>query len=334
MSIIYGIQYLRAFAALAVVLFHAAERTGHHFAIGAAGVDIFFVISGFIMWVISDRRPMSPGGFLVERLRRIVPIYWLATAVMIAGAAVGLFPNLVLTVQHTLASLFFIPFRSPSNGEIWPVLVQGWTLNYEMFFYLVFALSLVIPRRFRLSAVAAVFVVLVLAGSLTGSQNPLLLTYTRPIMLEFVAGMIIGQIWLSGRIPGPNVGLVLLVSAIAGFAAIQIFGLAFDEFNCGPLAIALVVGTLSLEAAGRVRKWSIPMFLGDASYSIYLWHTFAISVIAKLGAGIGLPSVLTLAIALTAGVVTGSIAYLVIEKPLVKRLRFSKPQSWKTASAK
>ncbi|MGH6808111.1 MAG: acyltransferase family protein, partial [Ensifer adhaerens] len=99
MKTIHGIQYLRALAALGVVLFHAAERTGHHFAIGAAGVDVFFVISGFIMWVISDRRPVAPLSFLKERLRRIAPIYWLATVVMIGGGVAGLFPNLVLTAE-------------------------------------------------------------------------------------------------------------------------------------------------------------------------------------------------------------------------------------------
>ncbi len=109
MKTLYGIQYLRAFAALAVVVFHAAEKSGEHFAIGAAGVDVFFVISGFIMWVISERRPMTPQGFLLDRIRRIAPSYWLVTAVMIVGAVAGLFPNLQLTGAHVLASLFFVP---------------------------------------------------------------------------------------------------------------------------------------------------------------------------------------------------------------------------------
>ena len=161
---LYGIQYLRALAALAVVVFHAAERSGYAFAIGAAGVDVFFVISGFIMWVIADRRPLSPGRFLADRIRRIVPVYWLATGVMVAGALAGLFPNLVLTVEHVVASLAFVPARSPSTGALWPVLVQGWTLNYEMFFYLVFAASLVLPARLRLPAMATVFAALVATG--------------------------------------------------------------------------------------------------------------------------------------------------------------------------
>jgi exopolysaccharide production protein ExoZ len=120
-----GIRYLRAFAALAVVAFHAAERTGSHFAIGAAGVDVFFVVSGFIMWVIAERRPVSPKRFLRERIERIAPVYWIAASVMVAVGLAGLFPNLRLTAAHVLGSLFFVPHRSPSNGEIWPVLCRA-----------------------------------------------------------------------------------------------------------------------------------------------------------------------------------------------------------------
>jgi exopolysaccharide production protein ExoZ len=328
MKTIYGIQYLRAFAALAVVVFHAAEKTGHHFAIGAAGVDIFFVISGFIMWVISDRRALTPAGFLYERVRRIAPVYWLATTTMVAGGILGLFPNLMLTTQHIIASLFFIPVRSPSSDEIWPVLVQGWTLNFEMFFYLIFALSLFLERRWRLMAVAAAFTALVLSGSLMSSQNPIFLTYTRPIMLEFIAGMFIGQAWLKGRVLGPQPGLVLVILSIGGFLALQVFKLPFDEFNCGPLAVALVAGTLSLEAAGRIGRWHVFAFLGDASYSIYLWHTFAISVVAKLGGSVGLHPGITFAVAVIGGAVLGSCAYILLERPLTKLFKAPKPKSW------
>ena len=324
MKTIFGIQYLRALAAIAVVLFHAAEKTGHSFAIGAAGVDVFFVISGFIMWVISDRRAMSPAGFLLERARRIVPVYWAATAVMVLGAMLGLFPNLTLSLEHVLASLFFIPAHSPSSGEIWPVLVQGWTLNFEMFFYLVFALSLSLARRWRLVAVAALFAALVAIGATIDTGNALFFTYTRPIMLEFVAGMMIGQVWLKGKIPGQAAGLGLVMFGMAGFAVIALFKLPFDVLSCGPLAVALVTGVLSLEAAGRLRPWRGLVFLGDASYSIYIWHTFAISVIAKLGTLAGLPAGIVFVAAVFGGTVLGSVAYLLLERPLAKYLRSPK----------
>ncbi|MBK5570200.1 acyltransferase [Ensifer sp. SSB1] len=321
MSTIYGIQYLRAVAALGVVVFHAAERTGHHFAIGAAGVDIFFVISGFIMWVISERRPMSPFSFLRDRVQRIAPVYWLATAVMVLGGLAGLFPNLVLSPTHVLASLLFVPIPSPSTGEIWPVLVQGWTLNYEMFFYAVFALTLLLPRSRRLLVISTCFLLLVGLGFAIDTDNALFSTYSRPIILEFVAGMIIAELWLRGRVPGGYAGLVLIAIGVSGFAALAVFRLPFDEFVLGPLAVLLVVGTLSLESRGWFRPRGLPMLLGDASYSIYLWHTFAISVVVKVCARAGVDLALSAFLAVLSGTVLGVAAYVLLEKPLTRRLR-------------
>lgn len=315
---LYGIQYLRAFAALAVVFFHAAERSGFAFAIGAAGVDVFFVISGFIMWVIVERRPVSPGRFLKERLRRIAPVYWLATTVMIAGGVAGLFPNLVLTASHVMASFFFVPMRSPSSGEIWPVLVQGWTLTYEMFFYAVFAACLFLPARRRLAVVALVFLCAVALGFAVESENALFVTYTRPIILEFVAGMLIGRLWLAGKVPGRPQALALVFASLAGFAAIAALKLPFDEWTCGPLAIALVYGTASLDRGGDIPLLKFPALLGAASYSIYLWHTFAISVAAKVGASLGLSPPIAFVVSACTGIAVGLCAYVLVERPLLK----------------
>lgn len=327
MKTLYGIQYLRAVAAIAVVVFHAAEKTGNHFAIGAAGVDVFFVISGFIMWVISAGKRVHPGRFLADRVARIVPVYWLATSVMVVGALAGLFPNLALSTGHALASLFFIPVPSPSSGELWPVLVQGWTLNYEMFFYAAFALALFLPRNRQLPVLAGMFAILAVAGTWLKSDDPLLSFYTRPIILEFVAGMLLGQLWLKGRMPRPAVGVALVVLAIAGFAAIELFRLPFGERSCGPLAFALVLGVLSLESRSLVRPMAVPAFLGNASYSIYLWHTFAISVVAKITLPFAFHSPLAMLLASVAGVSTGLAAYLVIERPLLAAQRASRRSS-------
>ncbi|WP_412065506.1 acyltransferase family protein [Rhizobium sp. SYY.PMSO] len=328
MKTLYGIQYLRALAALAVVLFHATERSGGHFRIGAAGVDVFFVISGFIMWTMSERRPVTPLRFVLDRLQRIAPSYWIVTAIMIGGAAVGLFPNMKLTAGHILGSLLFIPVRSPSNGEIWPVLVQGWTLNFEMFFYVIFAACLLLPRRLRLGSLIAVFAAFVVAGALIHPQSPLPITYTRPIILEFAAGAVLGQLWLKGNIPGPGLGLALVVAAIAGFAAIEILGLDFDELTCGPLAIALVLGMVSIERGGRLPQIAPLTYLGNGSYSIYLWHTLAISVIVKLAASTPIPSDVVAFLGMISGTLLGIFAYELVEKPLRNLLR---NVSWRRA---
>ncbi|HEY0124216.1 MAG TPA: acyltransferase [Rhizobium sp.] len=316
MKTLYGIQYLRAFAAIAVVLFHAAERSGAHFQIGAAGVDVFFVISGFIMWTISERRPVTPVRFLFDRLQRIAPSYWIVTAIMIAGAVTGLFPNMKLTAGHILGSMIFIPVRSPSNGEIWPVLVQGWTLNYEMFFYVIFAAVLLLSRRLRFAGIAIVFVAFVIAGIVFNPQSPLLLFYTRPIILEFVAGIIVARLWLSGKIPGLGLGVALIVVSLSGFAAIQFLRLEFNELTCGPLAVALVLGTVSLERRGKLPDIPLLTYLGNGSYSIYLWHTLSISVVIKLLARTEIPSDVATFICLVSGVLLGICAYELVEKPL------------------
>jgi len=318
MKTLYGIQYLRAFAALAVVVFHAAERTGGHFAIGAAGVDVFFVISGFIMWVISDRRPVTPQRFLLDRLKRIAPSYWLVTGIMVAGAIAGLFPNLQLSAGHLLGSLFFVPVRSPSTGEIWPVLVQGWTLNFEMFFYVLFAGALFLPRAWRLLFLTVVFGLFFAAGLIWDPQSAALATYTRPIILEFLGGVFIAELWLRRKVAGTSLGLACVGAALCGFAAIYLMGAEFDEFICGPLAMALVFGMVSLETGGSIGRVPVLTYLGDASYSIYLWHTLTISVAVKAAEILGLDSGLTLLGAIVGGTVTGVAAYELIEKPLRK----------------
>jgi exopolysaccharide production protein ExoZ len=321
MNRLHGIQYLRAVAALAVVVFHAAERTGGHFVIGAAGVDVFFVISGFIMWVISARRPTTPVRFLRDRLERIAPVYWIATAIMVAGALAGLFPNLKLTLGHVLGSLFFIPHHSPSSGQIWPVLVQGWTLNYEIFFYVVFAACLLLPSRFRLAGLTAVLVGLAGEGFIQGSGNPLLATYTNPIILEFLIGALIGKLWLDGRIPSPATGAVLIAAALLGFAVVGATHVGFGPQSFGPLAAALLIGVLALEKGGAVRRVRPMLYLGDASYSVYLFHTFAISVVAKLAALLSIPATTAMLLAVISGVTAGIAAYEMLEKPLIAAVK-------------
>ncbi|MDW6022601.1 acyltransferase [Mesorhizobium sp. BAC0120] len=327
MKKLYGIQYLRACAALAVVAFHAAERTGGHFAIGAAGVDVFFVVSGFIMWVISETRRTTPAQFLRERVQRIVPIYWAATGVMIVGALAGLFPNLKLTLAHVLESLFFVPHRSPSNGEIWPILIQGWTLNYEMFFYVIFAGALFLPPKARLAALTATFILLVASGLLVDGGNDVVLTYTDPIILEFLLGALIAKLWLAGRMPQPMTGLGLIAVALLGFAIVGTTHIGFGPLVFGPLAAALVVGTLALEKAGAFGRIAPLTYLGDSSYSIYLWHTLAISVVAKLAGFVSMPFLPWLVIALLAGTAIGVFCYEFLEKPLTAAFKRGRRRS-------
>lgn len=315
-----GLQYLRALAAISVVAYHSAFRTDLGFAIGAHGVDIFFVISGFIMWVITERKPERPGTFIWDRLTRIAPFYWLATLAMIGGWSLKLFPNLHLSLEHVAKSLAFIPHRSPSNGEIWPLLVQGWTLNYEMFFYLVFALALAFSGWKRLSIIFGTIIGLCLTGLFVRSENALWITYTNPLMLEFLAGILIGIVWT--RLP-------FSLTASRSICAIGLMGFIFYAFVGGAplkvvvalLAIALVLGTVLIDRYDGMPRVAWAAYLGDASYAIYLWHTFAISVVLKVGTNLGLPALVTCALATVSGVFLGCLFYSFMERPFMRWMK-------------
>lgn len=316
---IQSIQWLRALAALAVVAFHASLQLGDAFIVGAAGVDVFFVISGFIMWSISARES-RPAAFMVNRIVRITPLYWLATGVMIFGALAGLFPRVVLTPDHIVNSLLFIPHVSPSNHQVWPLLVQGWTLNYEMFFYALFALTLFAPRALQAWLLCAIFSVLAGAGLLL-KPDGVAAFYTDTIILEFAAGVLLAKLFAANLRIGRVSALALAAAGVAGFV------IAHFEGDMGPRALVygvpallLVAGVVGLERAGVSFHWRPATFVGDASYAIYLFHTFAISVLAKL-VDFNAQPVLGVALSFAGAVLVGAGAHILLERPVAALLR-------------
>jgi exopolysaccharide production protein ExoZ len=316
---LYGVQYLRGIAATGVVAYHAADRTRLHFSSGQAGVDIFFVLSGFLMWRITDAQTgVSP--FLLDRARRIVPNYWLATSVMMIGAMGGFFPAVRLTLGHVLASYLFAPWVSPSNNHIWPLLVPGWTLNYEMAFYLLFAATLALPRPWQLACLSVVLLLLPSTRLAGTSSSTALRFYTDPHLVEFLAG-----IWLAVlQIERQGHAAVRALLVIGGAVALSIYGLIHSPkpLPYGPIAFTTVAATLFFERrAHGVPHWIVPRLLGDASYSIYLWHTLAISLSAKVAIALGMPSTAALFLHLVAGIGSGLLAYFVFERPMLTFFR-------------
>jgi exopolysaccharide production protein ExoZ len=172
-----GLQNLRALAALSVVVAHleSAHVLGAHLITpylryGAVGVDIFFVISGFITIYASRGlfgSDQGPHAFLGRRIARIVPIYWLMTVAHITTMfAFGYGP--LIELDRVVCSFLFLPFAYgglPINGV-------GWTLNFEMFFYVVFAGTLIAKRRIAVATIAAIFTLLAVAGRLTDLPLP------------------------------------------------------------------------------------------------------------------------------------------------------------------
>jgi peptidoglycan/LPS O-acetylase OafA/YrhL len=313
------IQYLRALAASLVVLHHAfvllPENGRLDWPLGPFGVEIFFVISGFVMWVTTHDGRRTPDEFWKARIRRIVPLYWFYTSLFIAAAVAGLtsFPFPSFDLLFVLKSYLFVPATNPESGLTQPLYGLGWSLNYEMFFYLLFGLALFIRRNgWRLIAVSTALVVLVVAGCILEPADPILRTYTGILLLDFLAGIVLGRVSPLLMQWPRTVGVLL----IAGGIAMAGTPWAAPTF-LGPAAVLIVAGAVVMEPLARRRINRVGLLLGDASYSIYLAHPFFQRAAGLLLRKISfLPDVAVVVIGVLAGIAGGVVSYLLIERNL------------------
>jgi exopolysaccharide production protein ExoZ len=312
-----SIQYLRALAALAVAVYHASQwRPGHLIDAGRAGVDVFFVISGVIMWKVTGASEQAPGVFVWRRVTRVAPLYWLIT---LALTAVALFwPDFLDNVHpdagHVLLSLAFIPHMDP-KGLPFPLYGPGWSLNYEAFFYLLFAAVLTAPRARQALLVCGALAFTVVLGVLLG--DPVYQLGANPMLLQFAAGVAIARFQERGALPGRKGGWLLIAFGLVGFAVSVLPGL-FSElwrpFIWGAPAALLVAGALAVETDHGVARIPALLALGEASYAIYLTHE---PVQAIVGHTLGASNPwLFYPLALTATLIAGLACHRWIERPL------------------
>lgn len=336
---IHSIQYLRAVAALMVVFHHLIiqidvyEVVLNTISVGAAGVDVFFVISGFVIWFVTHGKDVSVGEFFAKRVIRVVPIYWLITLVIASAATAApyMFKSTQFEFAQLIQSLFFVPHYSLGlPGNVYPILVPGWTLNYEMFFYLVFGLLLVAPRQIPMILLSA-FSVLVILGIVFEPQNALLKTYTSGLLLEFVAGVFIAKAYTERKLKQlPSMlGVLLLVAGAAGLLAtaqVNPFG-SLRALYWGVPGMMMVLGAVIIEANGSVLKSRVLHLLGDASYSIYLTHILALGVYRVIWSKLITPEatagqmIIFVAGGLLVAVAGGIIFHLMVEKPVTRFLQ-------------
>ena len=280
-----SIQYLRAIAAIGVVIYHIGELFARSYNFGGVGVDLFFVISGFIMWMVSRQREASPATFVKKRLLRIVPMYWSVTIFLAACAHLrpNLFPLDHPDISHVLLSLLFIPHPRPVDGSLLPLVSQGWTLNYEMFFYFLFALTLAWPRKYQFYALNAFILGCVSSGCILHPSSPVGLTYTSPLLIEFLAGIYICRAWVNKTVLSTKTAWTAIAMGVAGILATFVLYAPLPRFiGSGVPAAFIVLGAVSLESRGVILRLHWMKLLGDASYSIYLTHwlsSLAVSII-------------------------------------------------------
>ena len=305
------IQLLRALAVGCVVISHTSHELANmlkdqvvnfdaKFFPGDFGVDLFFVISGFIMvhtsWD-SYGKPMAAMDFFVKRLIRIVPLYWLMTSVMIA--IVIMLPQRINTATSDwgqwITSYLFIPYARESDGLIRPVLGLGWSLQYEMLFYVVFAAGLFLTRGKGLVLATAGIVILWGIGNLAMGSSDQPSTAARfvshSIILEFAVGVVIGYLFKSGfRIPR-WLGLALALTSLFALMIVPGFNENIDRWRFvhygipATLMLAAAILTIGNEDE-RISRLSFE--IGESSYSIYLLHPFIIGAVSLIFARFGL----------------------------------------------
>jgi len=282
------LQYLRAIAALMVVYFHSILQVSKvqpdfqtdFYLSGETGVDIFFVLSGFVMWLTTAGREIRPLDFYRRRIQRIVPLYWLATlfAASVALLAPTLLKSTVFDLPHLIASLFFLPWKNPADPTMAvPVVVPGWTLNYEMFFYFVFGLLLLVREKYRIAALFATMTTIILVcrfmpGGMTAAKF-----YSDPIIYEFLAGVVLAKLYLD-KILLPQA--VAWPALVVGFSFLLINEALCDAstraYTWGVPAIVILYSAVSIDFS-KLPVIATLNYIGDASYSIYLTHAFTLA---------------------------------------------------------
>lgn len=342
---IQSIQALRGIAALLVAGYHfrndlnvgpIAHLGDMLFGNGPIGVDLFFVISGFIMVFITERhvdegRPARD--FILRRVARVVPAYWITS--LIYGFLVG---N-PFDVPRFVKSALFLPLTSDGGPFFgFAFLFVGWTLNYEMYFYAVIAAGVLLPLAIRYYALAGWFALTLVAipmlfgsATLSAFNSPVdgiyyLSLITNPLVLDFVAGMVIGVIYLRAPTIDHRATAAFVWFAIAYFcwSYFATYRATYGVTMWGIAASLLVLGLVLDERARPMRIPPFLLYLGDISYAIYLTH-FVVKAIVDIyahrvvdGQYLSGPPAFILKVLLTLGFAHLSTFFM--EKPLLAKV--------------
>lgn len=286
-------------------------------ALGSAGVDVFFVISGFVIFLSVEGKTTLPGTFLKNRLIRIAPAYWALTLLAVFATFVAnVFgvPNSLPKVDSTWL-VQSLTFSSHFGGHLFPILYQGWSLEYEMLFYVSMSVAL-----FFSASWARIVVPIAIVSTLT-------LTFGfSPRAFEFVCGLIIAAVVRKGKISA----FWGILAASCGFVVFLLFPSPSDlvAWTIGSVALVVAASTVG-QVTGDIWKK-----LGSASYPIYLLQWFTVPVSLALSPKLGpdwLAVPLTLLIATLATAIAGLVFDTFFDIPLRNLLKRTLQPSPKSA---
>ncbi len=352
MKKLYSVQYLRAIAALMVVYCHAIDLQmlfGTSFQqkflylenFGAIGVDIFFVISGFIISYISrsENGPAAAKDFMLRRWIRVAPAYYVASAILFCLFAMS--SHFEVKAPQIIKTLTILPLFDHGQYFWSPVLVIGWTLSFEFLFYILNAILIAFAAVKRDLYLVLIITVLFLLGLFIQTDNKQWNFITSPMILEFAFGVFIAMIYKSKRYVPVTISLLLILTGVVMFLRLIVFG--YGEVS----EVLFVLANKSVET--RILLWGLPsallsagiiwlekakpewigknkflLLLGDASYSIYLAHPLCYAMLGSLLRRAyflsHLPGDVLILIFVCLATASGILFHLYIEKPLISKL--------------
>ncbi|MGE4064056.1 MAG: acyltransferase family protein [Rhodospirillaceae bacterium] len=322
-----SVETARGIAAILVVLYHAARHVagnagylpfGSFSKFGHAGVDFFFVLSGFIILFIHHAdigRPERAGHYLKRRVTRIYPVYWAALAATLALIIAS--PSKTLPGPlETVRDVFLLPFGDPTLGV-------AWSLQFEVAFYAFFlVLILNLMAGLALAAVWAIYITVLIGGPGSVPGDAPWWAYS----VQFVFGLGAAGVLLRFRIPAPRAVLIAGLTAFLAFGLLENIGLLDGyavpaRFAYGFSAMITLIGLVEADRSGLVRVPKVLAELGSSSYSIYLFHLMAIGVVWQVMLRTGLDRQLspevTYVVLVMAGVIGGVAASRLVERPLM-----------------
>lgn len=289
--IFHSVQYLRAISAIFVIFFHSSIQSSiisgiYAPKIGKFGVDIFFVISGFVMWESTIGRKVNPFTFLKKRWVRIVPLYWIFTliATIVAFVRPEVLRSTVFNVPHFIASMVFIPWSNPAitNGSlierVTPVINPGWTLNFEMLFYMLFTGALFISGSLRIWILALEILLIHFTAQNLRYAGAAPEFYAETVIFEFLFGVCVAVIATPQTGTWRVLAVLLVPIALVGLFCGDLAGRIENRWLWLGLPATMLVGAVVCIEKG---DWMPRMMwlekIGEASYSIYLSHVFVIA---------------------------------------------------------
>ena len=265
--------------------------------------------------------------FVIRRIIRIVPLYWIVcTIFLVTLKVVGEDPGLGL--PYVIASYFFIPFPEPQDGAEFPFYFLGWTLEFEMFFYLLFSVSLIWRRSVGVSGLCAFMVAYLALGSVLKFPAPFDY-WVSSQLLEFVAGCLVAEVYLRGlRLTTLTCRSLSVGAIIAVFVTWYFLGGWPDARGIvwGLPAMALV-GAATLRPARAAHRFEVLLArFGDASYSLYLVHSLVFLVFYHTIRHTfrhwnSIPSVIYVVLLIFMAILIAFISFWCIERPLTAKLQ-------------